>query len=85
MTIKACVSCRFVPVGAGKFEIEGTYLSQDSFWQGSGYVQTGEYDSSSLVESMMTDIATAVKNDLVAHGVTMGGSDTVRILNPYTG
>ena len=85
MTIKATVHVELRPATTGTYWLHGKYVSHDGAWFGSGYVNVGPYNETTLDATMMNDINTAVKNDLIAHGVTIGGADTVRIVNPPTG
>ena len=85
MTIKATVQVEIVPATLGTYWLHAKYVSHDGTWQGNGYVSAGPYNETTLDATMMNDINTAVKNDLIAHGVTIGGTDTVRIVNPPTG
>ena len=85
MTIKATVQVEILPATNGTYWIHAKYVSHDGAWFGNGYVDVGPYNESSLDATMMNDINTAVKNDLSSHGVTIVGTDTVRIVNPPTG
>ena len=84
MTTIATASMFLTPTGQ-TYWFHITYDSHSPVWYGTGYVDIGPFTAASTSSDYISAVQTAVKNDIAAHGVTVGGGDYVKILDLPTG